>query len=158
LPPKRRKKASQDSADRSNTGQFNYRLLGHISILRVSYVQDRLIPICAKSGALIDATRRARSIRHGLANADLNLKPMWKAALMDEQQMDGEDKTVLRRRSFLRLLAVGGSAAAVSTAPLGGHAVADTLSYDERRGPLYRETEEVKTFYRVNRYPTQGRR
>jgi len=77
---------------------------------------------------------------------------------MDEQEMDGEDKIALRRRSFLRLLAAGGSAAAASAAPLGGHAVADTLSYDERRGPLYRETEEVKTFYRVNRYPTQGRR
>ena len=72
--------------------------------------------------------------------------------------MDADDKIVFRRRSFLRVLAAGGWAAAASTAPLGGHAVADTLSYDERRKPLYRETEEVKTFYRVNRYPTQGRR
>jgi hypothetical protein len=77
---------------------------------------------------------------------------------MDEQQMDGEDKRVFRRRGFLRLLATGGWAAAASSAPLGGHAVADTLSYDERRETLYRETEEVKTLYRVNRYPTQGRR
>ncbi len=77
---------------------------------------------------------------------------------MDEQQIDGKNKMALRRRSFLRLLAAGGSAAAASTAPLREHAVADTLSYDERRGPLYRETEEVKTFYRVNRYPTRGKR
>ena len=72
--------------------------------------------------------------------------------------MNRENKIMFRRRGFLRLLAAGGSAAAASTAPLGGHAVADSLSYDARRGPLYRETEEVKTFYRVNRYPTQARR
>ncbi len=77
---------------------------------------------------------------------------------MDEQQIDGEHKRVFRRRSFLRVLAAGGWAAAVSTEPLGGHAVAGTLSYDKRREPLYRETEEVKTFYRVNRYPAQGKR
>ncbi len=81
-----------------------------------------------------------------------------KDASTDEQQMDTEDKVVFRRRGFLRVLAAGGWAAAASTAPLGGHAVADTLSYDERRKPLYRETKEVKTFYRVNRYPPQGRR
>lgn len=77
---------------------------------------------------------------------------------MNKKQMDREEKIVFRRRSFLRLLAAGGSAAAASTVPVGGHAVADTLSYGERRQPLYRETEEVKTFYRVNRYPTRGRR
>jgi len=31
--------------------------------------------------------------------------------------------------------------------------VADTESNDEKRKPRYRESEEVKTFYRVNRYP-----
>ena len=72
--------------------------------------------------------------------------------------MDREDKIVFRRRGFLRLLAAGGWTAAASTAPLGDHAGADTLSYDERREPLYRESEEVKTFYRVNRYPARGRR
>ncbi len=97
-------------------------------------------------------------IWHGLATADLNFEPTWKDASMDEQQMDREDKIVFRRRSFFRLLVAGGWAAAASTAPLGGHAVADTLSYDERRKPLYRETEEVKTFYRINRYPARGRR
>jgi len=86
-----------------------------------------------------------------------NFEPTWKDVSMDEQQMDRED-IVFRRRGFFRLLAAGGWVAAASTAPLGGHAVADTLSYDERRKPLYRETEEVKTFYRVNRYPAQGKR
>jgi hypothetical protein len=98
------------------------------------------------------------SIWHGSATADLDFEPTWKDASMDEQQMDREEKRVFRRRGFLRILAAGGWAAAASSAPLGGHAVADTLSYDERREPLYRESEEVKTFYRVNRYPPQGRR
>ena len=71
--------------------------------------------------------------------------------------MDAEDKMVFRRRSFLGVLVTGGWATAASTVPLGRHAMADTLSYDERRKPLYRETEEVRTFYRVNRYPTRRR-
>jgi hypothetical protein len=72
--------------------------------------------------------------------------------------MDAEDRIVFRRRSFLRVLTAGGWVAAASTAPLGDHALADTSSYDERRKPLYRETEEVKTFYRVCRYPNERRR
>ena len=97
-------------------------------------------------------------MENGLPTADLDFELPWNDASMDEKQMDRDEKIMFRRRSFLRLLAAGGSAAAASMAPLGGPAVADTLSYDERREPLYRETEEVKTFYRVNRYPTQGRR
>jgi hypothetical protein len=97
-------------------------------------------------------------MENGLATADLDFELPWNDASMDEQQMNRDDKIMFRRRSFLRLLAAGGSAAAASMAPLGGPAVADTLSYDERREPLYRETEEVKTFYRVNRYPARGRR
>jgi len=92
------------------------------------------------------------------AAADPNFEPTRKDVSMDEQQMDREDKIVFRRRGFFRLLAAGGWAAAASAVPLGSHAVADTLSYDERRKPLYRETEEVKTFYRVNRYPARGSR
>jgi hypothetical protein len=91
------------------------------------------------------------------ATADLNFKRTQKAST-DEQQMNAGVKTVFRRRSFLRALAAGGWAAAASTAPLGGPAAADTLSYDQRRKPLYRETEEVKIFYRVNRYPAERRR
>ena len=39
-------------------------------------------------------------------------------------------------------------------APFAGAASADTESSDEKRKPRYRESEEVKTFYRVNRYPS----
>ena len=38
--------------------------------------------------------------------------------------------------------------------PLAGEAHADTESNDEKRKARYRETEHVKTYYRVNRYPS----
>ena len=57
------------------------------------------------------------------------------------------------RRDFLRALGAGAGAAAVA-APLGGEARADTESNDEKRKARYKETDHVKTFYRVNRYPS----
>jgi hypothetical protein len=59
----------------------------------------------------------------------------------------------LGRRDFLRTLGVGATAVA-ATAPLGGEARADTESNDEKRKARYKETEHVKTYYRVNRYPS----
>jgi hypothetical protein len=59
------------------------------------------------------------------------------------------------RRDFLRTLGVGASAAAAATGPLAGAAKADTETNDEKRKARYRETDHVKTFYRVNRYPTK---
>jgi hypothetical protein len=67
--------------------------------------------------------------------------------------MKDEEKIVLQRRGFLRALTTGGLVAAASSAALGNTAGAATLSYDDRRKALYRESDEVKTFYRVNRYP-----
>jgi hypothetical protein len=72
--------------------------------------------------------------------------------------MDGQDKATLRRRGFFRLFAVGGLTAATGALPFGINAVADTESYDEKRKPRYRETEEVKTYYRVNSYPASAKR
>jgi hypothetical protein len=43
--------------------------------------------------------------------------------------------------------------AATSAAPLATAAKADTETNDEKRKSRYRETEHVKTYYRVNRYP-----
>lgn len=63
-----------------------------------------------------------------------------------------ENKMKVVRRDFLQALGVG---AAVSSASLGVNARADSESIDERRKSRYRETEDVKTFYRVNRYPDQ---
>jgi hypothetical protein len=41
-----------------------------------------------------------------------------------------------------------------ATVPLAGEARADTESNEEKRKARYKETEHVKTYYRVNRYPS----
>jgi hypothetical protein len=66
--------------------------------------------------------------------------------------MKARDKTTLGRRGFFRLL--GTSAAAGAVAPLASEVRADSESADEKRKARYRESDEVKTFYRVNRYPS----
>lgn len=56
------------------------------------------------------------------------------------------------RRDILRALGAGAGAAALA-APLAGEAKADSESNDDKRKARYRETDHVKTYYRVNRYP-----
>ena len=63
-----------------------------------------------------------------------------------------ERKTTLGRRQFLRALGLG--AAVTAAAPLATEAIADSETNDEKRKSRYRETEDVKAFYRVNRYPS----
>jgi hypothetical protein len=65
--------------------------------------------------------------------------------------MKTQDKTALGRRRFFRLL--GTSAAAGAVASLATEVRADSESTDEKRKARYRESDEVKTYYRVNRYP-----
>jgi len=62
---------------------------------------------------------------------------------MKEQELD--------RRKLLRALAAGAGAAAV-----GGvnSAKADTETDDAKRAARYKETDHVRAFYRVNRYPS----
>ena len=67
--------------------------------------------------------------------------------------MARERERKLGRRDFLRTLGAGATAVA-ATVPLAGEARADTETNDEKRKARYRETEHVKTFYRVNRYPS----
>ena len=62
-------------------------------------------------------------------------------------------KAKVGRRDFLRALGVGAGAAA-SAAPLASEAHADTESNDEKRKARYKETDHVKAYYRVNRYPS----
>ena len=66
--------------------------------------------------------------------------------------MQAKPKTTVGRREFLRVLGVGATAAAAT--PLAGPAKADTENNDEKRKARYKETEHVKAFYRVNRYPS----
>lgn len=70
--------------------------------------------------------------------------------------MKSEPKTKLGRREFLRALGAGASVAAASAAPLATQAVADTESNDEKRKARYKaDSAEVKTYYRVNGYPSK---
>jgi hypothetical protein len=70
-----------------------------------------------------------------------------------ETAMKEKEKTTVARRDILRALATGAGVAAVCPGPLASNAVADTESSDEKRKPRYKETEHVKAYYRVNRYP-----
>jgi hypothetical protein len=69
---------------------------------------------------------------------------------MDAKPKD-EQKTV-GRRDFLRAIGAGAVGVAAS-APLGGEAEAATESPDEQRKARYKETDHIKRYYSVNRYP-----
>jgi hypothetical protein len=78
---------------------------------------------------------------------------MTGADIRKDIAMRTKDKTAVGRREFLRVLGTGATMAAA--APLGATAAkADTETNDEKRKARYRETDHVKTFYRVNRYPS----
>ena len=64
--------------------------------------------------------------------------------------MKAERKPSVGRRQLFR--AIGG-VAALAAVPLAPEARADSESNDEKRKARYRESDEVKTYYRVNRYP-----
>ena len=67
--------------------------------------------------------------------------------------MKTEPKANLARRNFLRALGAG-AGVAVTPAALVTEAKADSESNDEKRKARYKaDSADVKTFYRVNRYP-----
>jgi hypothetical protein len=66
-----------------------------------------------------------------------------------------EQNTKLGRRDFLRALGAGAGVAVATAAPLATEAVADTETSDEKRKARYKESDHVKAYYRVNRYPTK---
>ena len=68
--------------------------------------------------------------------------------------MTTASKATVDRRKFLRTLGAGAGVTA-SAAPLATTAKADSESNDEKRKARYKETDHVKTFYRVNRYPAK---
>jgi hypothetical protein len=67
--------------------------------------------------------------------------------------MDAAGKPRMARRDFLRAMGVGAGVAA-TTAMLGAEAAADSETTEEKKKARYRETEHVKAYYRVNRYPS----
>ncbi len=69
--------------------------------------------------------------------------------------MKDEKKVTVGRRDFLRKVGVGAVGAGATLAgPLVTPAQADSETNDEKRKARYQETDHVKTYYRVNRYPT----
>jgi hypothetical protein len=68
--------------------------------------------------------------------------------------MTAEIKPTLDRRKFLRALGAGAGIAATS-APLATTAKADSETNDEKRKARYKESDHVKAYYRVNRYPAK---
>jgi len=68
--------------------------------------------------------------------------------------MKTEPKANMARRNFLRALGAGAGVAAAPAA-LITEAKADSETNDEKRKPRYKaDSPEVKTYYRVNRYPS----
>jgi len=68
--------------------------------------------------------------------------------------MKEQDKAKVGRRDFLRALGAGAGVAVTAAAPLATPAMADSESNDEKRKARYKETDHVKAFYRVNRFPS----
>ena len=66
--------------------------------------------------------------------------------------MHATGKTSLGRRQFLRAFGAGAAVAAAS--PLALEAKADSETNDEKRKSRYKESDHVKAYYRVNRYPS----
>lgn len=69
--------------------------------------------------------------------------------------MRTEKKATVGRRDFLRTLGLGAGVAVAAVAPIASEAVADSESSSDRRKARYQETDHVKAFYRVNRYPSK---
>jgi len=66
--------------------------------------------------------------------------------------MKGKGRTEVGRRDFLRGMGLGAGAAAAASAPLVSTAIAAESDADKRKA-RYQETDHVKAFYQVNRYP-----
>lgn len=63
------------------------------------------------------------------------------------------EKAKVGRRDFLRALGVGAGAAAVAPS-FASEAHADSENDQEKRKGRYQESDHIKAYYRVNRYPS----
>jgi hypothetical protein len=77
-------------------------------------------------------------------------------ALRDDQggnaMKENHKNSKVARRDVLRALGAGAGVAVA--APLATEAKADSENNNEKRKARYKETDHVKTFYRVNRFPS----
>jgi hypothetical protein len=71
-----------------------------------------------------------------------------------KEKNEAQSRTRVARRDFLRVLGAGAGVAAAA-APLATAAMADSETDDAKRKARYKETDHVKAFYRVNRYPSK---
>jgi len=67
--------------------------------------------------------------------------------------MRDKSQATVDRRNFLRKVGLGtvGAGATLATPLVGAHA--DSENNDEKRKARYKETDHVKKYYSVNRYP-----
>ena len=68
--------------------------------------------------------------------------------------MRSRDGAKMDRRNVLRTLGAGAGAAASVAGALSTPAKADSETDDEKRKARYKETDHVRAYYRVNRYPS----
>jgi hypothetical protein len=66
--------------------------------------------------------------------------------------MNEEQKSKLGRRDFLRAVGAGASLA-VTAAPLATEAAADESDADKKKARYNPNSDDIKAYYRVNRYP-----
>ena len=68
--------------------------------------------------------------------------------------MNERDKTKLGRRDFLRAMGAGAGLAATAAAPLATQAAASESESEKKKARYQANSTDVKTFYKVNRYPS----
>ena len=68
--------------------------------------------------------------------------------------MKQQDKTKLGRRDFLRAMGAGAGLAVTTAAPLATGAAASESEAEKKKARYQANSTDVKTFYRVNRYPS----
>ena len=68
--------------------------------------------------------------------------------------MKQQDKAKLGRRDFLRAMGAGAGLAVTAAAPLATEAAATEIRRGQEEGPLQRNSDHVKAYYKVNRFPS----
>ena len=67
--------------------------------------------------------------------------------------MKKQDKSKLGRRDFLRAMGAGAGLAVTAAAPLATEAAAAESDAEQKKA-RYKETDHVKAYYKVNRFPS----